>query len=103
MIQLCKCREERYCADEIIIPEGAPDDRLGLVISGTVNVEKLDLSGNRNIFASLRTGELFSEAFAFSDKTYMTVSIRAASDSRIMLISRDWILEDPILMKICFV
>ncbi len=79
--------------------EGDPADCFGLVISGSVRVEKLDLSGNRNIFAVLREGELFAEAFAFSGAERLSVDIRAAEDCEVLVIPAEAILADPRLTR----
>lgn len=93
------CGPVVYPAGAAVLAEGSPADRVGLIISGRVRVEKYDLYGNRNIFVELGEGELFAEAFAFSDVERLSVTVRAVEDSTILLIPREMLLEDHTLLK----
>ena len=69
-----------------ILSEGSPACFLGIVLSGTVQVERDDFYGNRSVMASLQPGELFAEAFAFAGLDTMPVRVSAVTDSRVLLL-----------------
>ena len=47
-----------------IFSEGTPARYLGIVLSGSVQVIRMDYYGNRSILSELGTGQVFSEEFA---------------------------------------
>lgn len=93
------CTSKHFQLDEPVLSEGDPADKIGLVLFGAVQVEKYDFDGNRSIFAVLREGDLFNEAFAFSSAAHMTVSIRAVSPSDVLLIPVELLLRSPVLVR----
>lgn len=72
--------------NQVIFAEGDPARYVGIVLSGCVQIEKVDYYGNRSIMAQAVPGELFAESFACANALQMPVSAVARSDSRIMLV-----------------
>lgn len=88
-----------YGKDQTILEEGSKADTFGIVLNGKAQVEKYDYRGNRNIFATLLPGQLFAESFAFSEIEILTVQVRAAEDSRVLLLRAEDILSKPSFLK----
>lgn len=88
-----------YQKEQAILEEGSKADTFGIVLDGKAQVEKYDYRGNRNIFATLLPGQLFAESFAFSDIEILTVQVRAAEDSRVLLLQANDILSNPAFME----
>lgn len=55
--------EKKYKKNEYILIEGDFVDFIGIIINGTILMEKNDISGNKNFFTKLRERELFGEPF----------------------------------------
>ena len=73
---------------QAILREGEPARFVGLVLDGTVQIEKVDYYGNRSILTQALPGELFGESFACAGAAEMPVSAVATEDSTVMLIER---------------
>lgn len=72
--------------NHVIFAEGDPARHLGIVLSGCVQIEKLDFYGNRSIVTQAVAGELFAESFACAGAARMPVSAVATEDCHIMLV-----------------
>ena len=56
VLSCLKAREKRYRKDEIIFYAGDPTTSMGLVLSGSVFIEKVDIWGNRSILDRIEKG-----------------------------------------------
>ena len=72
--------------NQAIFSEGEPARYVGIVLEGSVQIEKVDFYGNRSIVAITYPGELFGESFACADAAVMPASVVANADARVMLI-----------------
>lgn len=83
--------------------EGQNADTVGIILSGCVHIVREDCGGNRSVIARLEAPQLFGEAFAFARIKKLPVSVIAASNSEIMLISAQKMLsasrEDPRIIQ----
>lgn len=76
-------KAEKNCP---IFQEGNPAGYVGIVLSGMVQIVKMDYYGNRSIMASAEPAQIFGEAFACAGAKTLPVSAIAASDSVVMLV-----------------
>lgn len=72
---------------EIIIAEGEPPKDIGVVLSGAVQIVRVDYFGNRSIIAGIGPSEILGEAFACAGITSVPVDVTAAEDTEVMLIN----------------
>lgn len=86
LLNCLSAKTERFKENETIFLAGNKAEFVGIVLSGQVQVVKEDFYGNKNIVASVETGQLFGEAFACADIKTMPVSVFAVEDCEIMLI-----------------
>lgn len=70
----------------IIMSEGDPADRIGIVLSGMVQVVREDYYGNRDLAAVIKQGRSFAEVFACSAVKTLPVTIEATGDCTVMLL-----------------
>lgn len=73
-----------YSKHGIVLLEGQPATRVGLLLSGTVQVVKEDYLGNRMIMANFGTGDLFAEAFSCVQSDRLPVTVVSLSDSEVL-------------------
>ena len=73
---------------QVILGEGEPARFVGIVLQGTVQIEKVDYYGNRSILTQAVAGELFGESFACAGAAEMPVSAVATEDGAVMMIER---------------
>jgi len=69
-----------------IFAQGCSAHYVGVVLSGSVQAEQIDYSGNRSIIAAYGVSELFGEAFAAAEVEAIPVSVVADEPSEIMLL-----------------
>ena len=82
-----------FSKNQSIISEGEKADRIGLLLSGTAQIVRVDFYGNRSIVASLSPSELFGEAFACAETASIPVNVTAETDCEVMLIDSKKILQ----------
>lgn len=86
MLGCLGARVAEYGKNEIVFAEGDPANRMGIVLSGSVQIVKEDFFGNRSIVTSIEPSQLFGESFACAEIKTMPVSVMAMEKSEIMLI-----------------
>jgi len=69
LIEMLNClgaNKQNYEKDSIVISVGDRISSVGIILSGSANIIKEDIDGNRNIISELKAGDLFAEVFACS-------------------------------------
>ncbi len=82
-----------YRKGEAILSEGDPAECIGVVLSGSVQVFRVDYYGNRSMMGRLYAGDLFAEAFACGGVDAMPVSVVATEEADVLLIGAQRILH----------
>lgn len=77
-----------YHKDDIIFSTGLHANHLGIVLDGSVAVQKIFPDGNSMVILSLKKSEVFGEFIIFSKKKEYPVDIVATKCCKILLISR---------------
>lgn len=81
------CAEESFKTNEIIFPEEGPGDKMYIIKSGSVKINK-KVKGQENTIAVLNPGEFFGE-MALLDGMPRSAAAKSAGDSVVVSISRD--------------
>ncbi len=76
-----------------VFAEGTPARYLGVVLSGSVQVVRVDYFGNRSILAEIEPPHLFGEAFACAETSSLPVTVIANEPAEVMLIDCGHILH----------
>ena len=76
-----------------VFPEGSPAKYIGIVLSGSVQMVRVDYFGNRSILGTAGPGEIFSEAFACAETPSLPVSFIADEPCEIMFIDSGHIIR----------
>lgn len=79
-------RTARFAKKETILAEGAPAKDMGVLLSGSAQVVRMDYFGNRSIMAGLEPPALFAESFACAGVAEMPVSVVAGDDTEVLFI-----------------
>lgn len=93
MLHCLGARIEHFDKKHSIFLEGKPAKYVGIVLSGSVQIIRIDYYGNRSILSEARQGDLFCEAFACAEIKEMPFSVIANEPSSIMLIDCSHILR----------
>jgi CRP-like cAMP-binding protein len=76
-----------------VFTEGTAAKYIGIVLSGSVQVQHFDCFGNRSILAEIDAGGMFAEEFAAAGVESIPVSVVANEPSEVMLIDCSHILH----------
>lgn len=76
----------KYNKRGTIFKEGEPAKYIGIVLSGSVQIVRIDYYGNRSIVSDINPSELFGESFACAGVEHIPIDAVAAEDAEIMLI-----------------
>ena len=93
MLMCMGAKVQLFSRGSIILQEGDAADRVGVVLSGSAQVERADYQGNRSIMTRLLPGQLFAEAFACAGVGQLPVSVRALEDTHAVLIAAERIIH----------
>lgn len=78
-------KNRNYTKDEYILMEGNPVIYIGVILHGTVLMEKNDLYGNNYFFTELREHEIFGEPFMGQTSQNSTVNYKAMTNCQILI------------------
>jgi len=79
-------KKVRYKKNQSVFLEGDPAGYLGMVLSGSLQINRDDAYGNRDILGRVVAGEVFAESYAFADVAAMPVNVISQEDSQVLLI-----------------
>ena len=87
-------RQKHFEKNEIILSAGSTTHEIGLVLSGSVNIENIDLWGSKSILSNISSGQVFGETYAFCRETLMVDAV-AAEDTDILFWNLDILVHTP--------
>ena len=79
----------------VIFHTGDVVHELGIVLSGRVQIENIDLWGSRSILSSIGPGETFAETYAFCRAPLMVDAV-SARESEVLFLDLDAVQDCPI-------
>ena len=78
-----------YDKGEIIALENSPCDKIGLVLSGSVDIKRILTSNKIVHVSSFNSGHLFGEIIAFSNASLYPATVLSSTNSEVMFIDKD--------------
>ena len=75
----------KYRKGAAILRAGTLTKKLGVVLSGSVTIENVDLWGNRSILSGVSSGQIFGETYALTGEMLMVDAV-AACDCEILFL-----------------
>mgnify|MGYP000688899620 CR=1 FL=1 len=79
----CTCWILAVCAHStlkkilLIFHTGEHIHEIGIVLSGSVNIENIDLWGNKSILSNISAGQVFAESYALCQEPMMVDAVTA--------------------------
>lgn len=84
----CLCpKSNSFKKGEYILHSGDTCSEIGLVLSGSVNIERDEIQGGRTIIANIPKGHIFAEAYACSENKPLMINAVAAEKTEILFIN----------------
>ncbi len=78
-----------YEKDNAIYLEGDYCDKIGVILSGTVELVHYSNSGNSNVLSTLKKGETFGDVMIFSDYPYYIGALIAKEKTKVAYLTKD--------------
>ncbi|WP_455720594.1 Crp/Fnr family transcriptional regulator [Agathobacter sp.] len=95
MMDIHFSRKQTYEKNAIIFSAGSIIHEIGIVLSGSVNIENNDLWGNKSILSNVPAGQVFAETYAFSHEPMMVDAV-AAEDCTILFLDFNMLMDNPL-------
>ena len=93
MLKCLGAYNKTYAKGETIFLTGEITEYLGLVLSGSVNIENDDLWGNKSILGQVRTGQIFAETYACIPGAHLMISVIATQKTQVLFLNTARLLQ----------
>ena len=93
MLHCLGARVEHFDKKYTVFSEGTPARYVGILLSGSLQMSRVDYYGNRSILSNVGPGEVFAEAFACAEVQAVPVAVVASEACEVMLIDCSHILH----------
>ena len=80
-------RTYQYKKGTVILSEGSIISDIGLVLSGSIQIEHIDIWGNKSILGVVSAGGVFAEAYACIPGEAMMIDVIANEDTEVLFVS----------------
>lgn len=78
-------RAVEYKKGAVLFQTGDQTEEFGILLSGKIHIENIDLWGNRMILHNISEGQAFAETYAFC-KVPIMVDVTAVEDSKVLFV-----------------
>lgn len=78
--------KEDFEKNNFIFEIGKPISKIGIILSGEINIIKEDFWGNRNILNKFKSGEIFGEIFALAKVSPNNILVETSQNSKILFL-----------------
>ncbi|MFR4393298.1 MAG: Crp/Fnr family transcriptional regulator [Ruminococcus callidus] len=93
MLHCLQVTVQHYDRGQIVIHEGEKAERFGIVLTGAVQLWRIDYSGNRSIMANVEPAQIFGESFVCAEVESIPIQAVASASCDVMLIDGSRILH----------
>lgn len=88
-----ECKVKSYLKGEIVATEGEVCSKIGIVIEGAVEAQKIYASGKIVTIDKLNVGNTFGEAIIFSNTNKYPATIMSSNSSKVLFINKEDIIR----------
>lgn len=86
MFEMGCIRKQKFAKNTVILSAGNITKEIGIIKSGSVNIEKIDILGNKSILSNFSAGHTIAEAYAITNEIMM-VDVVAAENSELIFLN----------------
>lgn len=86
MLSCLNAEPKNYSKGSVVFQVGDQMKAMGLVLSGSVHIENIDMMGNKTILNRIPPGQVFGEAYACIPGEKLLVGVVAAEDCQILFL-----------------
>lgn len=95
MLCCLRARQQSFAKGQVIYQAGDCVTAMGMVLEGSVRIQRDDFWGNTSILSVLQPGQMFAETYACVPHEPLMVSVVAEQPSTILF------LETPRMLRVC--
>ena len=85
-------RNVAFSKGTIIFHQGDVVHEMGIVLSGSVDIENIDLWGNKTILSNVTSGSVFAETYALCHEPMMVDAV-ASEDCEVLMVNMDALMD----------
>lgn len=93
LLQSLAAVEERFEKGQVLYRQGDRLNRMGIVLEGSLSLEREDFWGNRSILAVVEAGEVFGEVYACRKDRTLNINVTAQTNTKVLLLDLEPVLE----------
>ncbi len=86
MLNCLGAKALKFKKGQVVISEGEPADKFGILLSGEIQIMRIDYYGNRSIMDHIEPSNLFGESFACAEVQSSPSDVVATADSELLLV-----------------
>lgn len=86
-LQALDARRQSFAKDELLLQAGPCITHMGLVLTGRVHIEHIDVWGSKTLLGQAGAGDLFAETYACLPQEPLLVNVTAATDGEALFLA----------------
>lgn len=85
-------KQSEFEKGSLLFGQGEPLTAAGILLSGSLSLEREDFWGNRSILAVVETGEIFGEVYACRKEKRLNINITALEKTKVLFLDLEAVL-----------
>lgn len=93
MLDCLQAKVKKFAKGEYVYRTGDKVNLLGLILSGSVNIERDEILGNHTIFSNIQAGNVFAETYACLGKEPLMINVVTVEKTEILFLNMEHLLK----------
>nr|WP_191383971.1 Crp/Fnr family transcriptional regulator [uncultured Lachnoclostridium sp.] len=93
VLSCLSAKMQEYERGSVLFRQGEKMEQMGIVLEGSLSLEKEDFWGNRSILAIVEAGEVFGEVYACRKERTLNINVTAQYRTKVLLLDLTPVLD----------
>ncbi len=93
VLSCLSAKMQEYERGSVLFRQGEKMEQMGIVLEGSISLEKEDFWGNRSILAVVEAGEVFGEVYACRKERTLNINVTAQYRTKVLLLDLTPVLD----------
>ena len=93
VLSCLSAKMQEYERGSVLFRQGEKMEQMGIVLEGSLSLEKEDFWGNRSILAMVEAGEVFGEVYACRKERTLNINVTAQYRTKVLLLDLTPVLD----------
>ena len=93
VLSCLSAKMQEYERGSVLFRQGEKMEQMGIVLEGSISLEKEDFWGNRSILAIVEAGEVFGEVYACRKERTLNINVTAQYRTKVLLLDLTPVLD----------